>query len=193
MALLTIVAHPYQGSLSHAVAEALSEPPENDLIDLYRERFEPVLSAPELRDYLKDTPPDAPVQTMQRRLERASSLALVFPVWWGGPPAIMKGFFDRVLLPLWAFTVEEDGAVAGTLEWIDRVHVWCSLDAPDRAYAERTVTAMQQILGETTFSFCGIDPARVEWHVLQSISATTAEERAAWIEAARDTGLRPED
>lgn len=76
---------------------------EVDLLDLYAERFDPVLSEPGRRLY-RDVPANlAGVERYVERLRRAEGVIVVFPSWWYGMPAILKGYFDRVWLPGVAF------------------------------------------------------------------------------------------
>ncbi len=203
--LLVVSAHPFSGGFSRAVAQALGEAPGNEVVELYDGGFDPVLSTEELEHYLDGAAAGqthaggaahaaaAPsVASLQQRVRSARTLALSFPVWWGGPPAMLKGFFDRVLLPGFAFHICPDGRVSGGLTWIQRVHIFCTLDSVDSGYAERTVAAMKQILNETTFGFCGVPENRIEWHVIPAISSTTPEDRRRWLDAARETGLNPD-
>ncbi len=77
-----------------------------EIVDLYAERFDPVLSAEERRDYL-----DAPERNLARvaghveKLKRAEGLIFVYPTWYYGPPAMLKGWFERTWLPGSAFEI----------------------------------------------------------------------------------------
>jgi putative NADPH-quinone reductase len=79
---------------------------EVEVIDLYREGFDPVLSPEDWNDYLSDT--DRLIAQVQRHvdaLRRAEALVMVFPTWMYGPPALLKGWMERVWLPGVAFEV----------------------------------------------------------------------------------------
>ena len=78
-----------------------------DLIDLYRENFNPVMGEAEVAQYGKSLPPDA--ASAQAKLAASEAWVLLYPVWWSTPPAILKGFFDRVLTPGFAFKSESRG------------------------------------------------------------------------------------
>lgn len=62
--------------------------------DLYAEKFDPVLSEEE---YRRKTSFDPAVQTQAVDLEAADRVVVVHPDWWGDPPAILKGWVDRVI------------------------------------------------------------------------------------------------
>lgn len=51
----------------------------------------------------------------QQRVERADMLVFVFPIYWWSVPALLKGWFDRVLTVNWAYKVAEDGRIVGNL------------------------------------------------------------------------------
>ncbi len=104
MRVLVIYAHPDPDSLNGAIHReiltALSAAGhEVDDIDLYAEGFDPVLSAEERRDYFEPDLNRARVADYAARIEAAEGLVFCFPTWCLGPPAILKGFFDRVMVP----------------------------------------------------------------------------------------------
>ena len=125
MRALVIFAHPVEDSFSAAlhrtVVDSLTQKGwEVDDCDLYKEDFNPVLSANERRGY-HDYPENVePVQDYVERLTGADALFLVFPVWIFGFPAILKGFFDRVCVPGVAFRLE-NGLVQPNLENIRKL------------------------------------------------------------------------
>jgi len=108
MKLLLVIAHPLEDSFTFAVAQAArsaltAKGHAVDWLDLYRIDFDPRLTASERRGYF-DLPYDASdVADHVARLQAAEGLILVFPSWWFGFPAILKGWFDRVFAPDVAF------------------------------------------------------------------------------------------
>ncbi len=111
MRVLVVFAHPladsYQATLHRTTVEALrAAGHEVDDCDLYAEGFNPVLSAAERRHYHDLSVNRDPVAAYVSRLLAAEALVLCFPTWCFGPPAILKGFFDRVLMPGVSFTLE---------------------------------------------------------------------------------------
>jgi NAD(P)H dehydrogenase (quinone) len=104
MRVLVLFAHPLEDSFHAtlhrtAVAALRAAGHEVDDCDLYAEGFNPVLSAEERRHYHDLSRNKAPVAPYVARLQAAEALVLCFPTWCFGPPAILKGFLDRVLLP----------------------------------------------------------------------------------------------
>ena len=67
-----------------------------DLIDLHKDGFNPVMSASDLASWRKKEVTDPLIADYQQRLLKADHLIFIFPIWWEGMPALMKGFFDKV-------------------------------------------------------------------------------------------------
>jgi putative NADPH-quinone reductase len=86
---------------------------EVDLLDLYASGFDPVMGAEERRRYHDPGVNEAPVAEHLDRLRRAEALVLVYPTWWYGPPALLKGWLDRVWVPHATFTLPEPGRPIG--------------------------------------------------------------------------------
>lgn len=124
MRVLVVWAHPLADSFSAALFERVctaleAAGHEVDRLDLYRAGFEARLSRVE-RDAYHDLGADrTAVAEHIGRLQAAEGLVFVFPTWNFGVPAILKGWFERVLLPGVAFTVE-GGATRPGLHHIRR-------------------------------------------------------------------------
>ncbi|WP_421853091.1 NAD(P)H-dependent oxidoreductase [Oricola sp.] len=108
MKVLVVYCHPLAGSFTEAVRDALLEAlaaggAEIEVIDLYGEGFDPVLSAEELQNYIEPAVNTRLVERHVAALSAADALAFVYPTWWYGQPAMLKGWLDRVLLPEVAF------------------------------------------------------------------------------------------
>src|SRR5271166_264485 len=70
-----------------------------DLLDLYAESFQPALTANERRHYFDSPRNQSGLESYVARLKSAEALIVQFPTWCFGPPAMLKGFFDRLLIP----------------------------------------------------------------------------------------------
>jgi putative NADPH-quinone reductase len=110
MRVLVIYAHPVEGSFQSALHQqvlyALTEAGhEVDDCDLYGEGFQPVLNREERMAYHDADANRTGVQKEIDRILSCQGLVLVFPTWWYGMPAILKGYIDRVWLPGVAFEV----------------------------------------------------------------------------------------
>jgi putative NADPH-quinone reductase len=80
-------------------------------VDLYAEGFDPVMSRQERLDYQNTARNIRSVRKYDDQLAAAEAIVLVYPAWWYGMPAMLKGYFDRVWLPGVAFDVTPDGKV----------------------------------------------------------------------------------
>ncbi|MES1989718.1 MAG: NAD(P)H-dependent oxidoreductase [Pseudomonadota bacterium] len=114
MRILVIYAHPvdtsYVAAMRDAVLEGLGTGNHDTrILDLYAQNFEPCLSAEEHRLYLDETQNQNTIAEHIALIRWAEGLVFVFPTWWYGPPAILKGWLDRTLAPGVAFMLDEKG------------------------------------------------------------------------------------
>lgn len=105
---LVIYCHPDAGSLTAAVRDVVLDRlaaarAEVRLRDLYGEGFDPVLSADGFAAYVDESRNRAGVAGHVEDLLWCDTLIFVYPTWWYGLPAMLKGWMDRVLLPGVAF------------------------------------------------------------------------------------------
>lgn len=112
---LLVIGHPSPGSFSHAMAEAarqvLAEAGYTCAWhDLYAERFNPVQPVPESGNTASDDPL---VETHCRELAAADLIAVFHPNWWSQPPAIVKGWIDRVFRLDTAYAYPQDVGFEG--------------------------------------------------------------------------------
>ncbi|WP_457586802.1 NAD(P)H-dependent oxidoreductase [Ensifer canadensis] len=114
MRILLVLAHPLEDSFAASVAREANEAlvaggHSVDLLDLYREGFDPRLSMAERGSYFTDSYDASLTAGLIARLQAADGIVLVFPQWWFNFPAILKGFFDRVFVPGVAFDNDPAG------------------------------------------------------------------------------------
>lgn len=126
-----------------------------DVLDLYAENFDPRLDRTE-RDayYASDTVPAA-TALLAKQLTQASTLVLVFPTWWFGMPAMLKGWLDRVFFPGLAFEHASNfGPIKPKLTQLRNVVVITTLGSPwwvDCLVMRRPV---RRILKKAVFALC---------------------------------------
>ena len=126
MQVLAIFAHPLDDSLcrrlfDEATGTLRSEGHSVQVIDLYKDGFNPVLSRDEREKYFDDEFIHDELKHYQSELMKANTLLFCFPTWCLGPPAILKGFFDRLMKPGVSFVVQPSGDLAPNLTHIERV------------------------------------------------------------------------
>lgn len=122
MRVLYIYCHPVAESFHGAIREralgALARAGHDvDLLDLYAEEFDPVMSAEGRRTYHDTSLNRAGLEGYVRRLHSAEGLVVQFPVWSFGPPAMLKGFVDRMFMPGVGFDISDPGRVKRLLNF----------------------------------------------------------------------------
>lgn len=118
----------------------------------------------------------------------AEHLVWIHPVWWGGLPAITKGFIDRVFLPGFAFQYKENSA------WWDKLlkgrtaRIITTLDQPDWYYKLIYGRPSVNQLKKSTLEFCGIKPVGVTY--IGIIKTANEKQRTNWFEQVFKIGKR---
>ncbi len=112
MRALIVYSHPAEGSFNAAIRDLAVEKlrgvgAEVRVSDLYAEGFQPVLTNEEWSGYLDHPTNRRPVEAHCADIEWCDTLIFVYPTWWYGLPAMLKGWLDRVLLPEVAFLMPD--------------------------------------------------------------------------------------
>ena len=126
MRVLYVYCHPLPESFHAALkAEALAGLSEAghevDLLDLYAEGFDPVLTEDGRRHYHDTSRNRRGLEGYAARLDAAEALVFQFPTWTFGPPAMLKGFFDRLLMPGLGFDITDPSRVRPMLTRVKRI------------------------------------------------------------------------
>lgn len=126
MRVLVIFSHPvetsFQASMHQTVVQELrAAGHEVDDCDLYAEGFNPVMSREERIGYHEVPSNQIPVKRYIERLQWAEAVVFCFPTWCFGLPAMLKGFFDRVLMPGVAFDISDPANVKPSLTHIKHI------------------------------------------------------------------------
>ena len=115
MIVSLILAHPRPGSFNHAIAEAARDALQKKghqvaFHDLYSEGFEPVIPFEEIP---RGAAVDHAIAKYCDEIASADGIVIVHPNWWGMPPAILKGWVDRILRPGMAYEFLEGDSGEG--------------------------------------------------------------------------------
>ena len=129
-----VLAHPWHGSFNKAIVDTIVEELDNrkkpyQIIDLNKDGFNPTLLESDLALYSKGQTNDPMVREYQTHLSESNELVFVFPIWWYGMPAILKGFFDKVMLKNFAYEETSTG-LKGLLKHIKRTSLLTTSEAP---------------------------------------------------------------
>ena len=187
MKVSVILAHPDQASLNHALAQtSLSALKvlghEVYFHDLYREQFDPILPKEELPSSASLS---EPIATYCREISESDGIVLIHPNWWGQPPAILKGWIDRVLRAGVAYRFLEgdsgEGIPLGLLRAQTAV-IFNTSNTP--AEREKAVFGdpLQALWQTCTLEFCGVKAIR---RVMFGVVVTsTPKQRTEWLKQA---------
>ena len=189
MKVLVILGHQKAGSFCHAIAATAIErlrAAGHDVVfhDLYAEGFDPLLPHDEIS-------PAAPLPAVIQRhcdeVRAAEGYVVIHPNWWGQPPAILKGWLDRVLRQGVAYKFGPQGVIellAGR-----RAVVFTTSNTPRDAELALFGDPLENLWKTCVFGFCGVkDFCRRNF---ESIVMSTPQQRVAWLaEVAQITDAR---
>jgi len=136
MNCLVVTAHPLSNSLCMALTEqvvqTLKAAGHTVIIeDLYKMKFDPSLTENERKSYYETRYDDGEIRDCVKHLLEAEALVLLFPTWWFGFPAILKGWFDRVWGPGITYDHATDfGPIKPRLHLLKRVLAVTTMGAP---------------------------------------------------------------
>jgi len=181
--VLVILGHPSTDSFCSALAQTYIHSAKiagHDVrvLRLGDLRFDPVLH----HGYTQVQALEPDLLSAQADILWAEHLTWVFPVWWGGIPALMKGFIDRVFLPGFAFKYRAGKAFPDKLLKGRTAHLLVTLDTP--AWYYRWVYRMPAIhqMRRTTLALCGITPSKTL--LFGPVLGSTLTQRARWLKQA---------
>jgi NAD(P)H dehydrogenase (quinone) len=190
MRVLVIYCHPVAESFAAAAhrtfLEALIEAGhEVTDVDLYAENFDPVMSRQERLDYLDTDRNERPVKRYDEQLAAADAIVLVYPAWWYGMPAMLKGYFDRVWLPGVAFDVTPDGRVlTERLQRIRRIVVVTTYGGPWWMVRIALGDPARKIVSRAVRALCGRG-CRVDWYVQYNMDRATPRRLSRFLDRIR--------
>lgn len=176
-----VLGHPDAGSYCGALADTYAQAArqaghEVKLIRLGELDFDPVLH----QGYKTVQPLEPDLQAAQAAITWANHLVFVYPLWWGAMPALLKGFFDRVFLPGYAFKYRRNSPLWDRLLSGRSAQVFTTMDTPPWYY--RLVYSMpaHHQMRKTILEFCGIRPVRIT--SFGPLRHASDARKAAWLE-----------
>lgn len=122
------------------------------------------------------------------KIQWADHLVWIHPVWWGGLPAITKGFIDRLFLPGFAFKYRENSV------WWDKLlkgktgHIITTLDQPGLYYRFFFGRPSVNQLRKSVLEFCGVKPVKVTY--VGIIKTSDIKQREVWLEKIKLLGFK---
>jgi NAD(P)H dehydrogenase (quinone) len=122
------------------------------------------------------------------KIKTADHLVWIHPVWWGGLPAIMKGFIDRLFLPGLTYQYRENSIWWDKLLIGKTARIITTLDQPGWYYRLMYGRPSVNQLKKSTLEFCGVKPVKVTY--LGIIKTAKPEQRQKWINQIYNLGMQ---
>ncbi|WP_195985579.1 NAD(P)H-dependent oxidoreductase [Clostridium sp. D33t1_170424_F3] len=188
MNVSVILGHPYENSFNAAIAATVIKVLKANghtvmFHDLYRENFNPVIPKEEL---ISDQTKDPLVALHQQEIREADGIIIVHPNWWGQPPAILKGWVDRVLRETIAYTFPEGDTGGGLPIGLLKAKtglVFNTSNTPKKREIEKFGDPINRLWKDCIFDFCGVPIFdRIMFRVVADSSRA---EREEWLKQAR--------
>lgn len=184
MKILIVLAHPNPASFNHAIALHAKSTLEGlghsvTFVDLYKEKFDPLLPGEEIP---RDVKLPAIIERHCKEATEADGIIIVHPNWWGMPPAILTGWVDRIMRPGLAYEFIEgdsgEGVPVGLLK-ADKAIVFNTSNTFEQRERQIFGDPLDHIWKDCIFDLCGIkETYRRTFGV---IVTSTTEERHNWL------------
>ena len=160
MQVLVVFAHPNPKSFNHAIMESfisgLKEAGHTcEISDLYAVGFNPVFNSADFSQFTGNEMPEE-VLAEQKKVSNAGALVFIYPVWWWAAPAILKGWYDRVLSYGYAYKSGEHGEPVGLLKHKKVLHITTTLGNKDEYRGTGIEEAMKAVDKASFTGVCGI-------------------------------------
>jgi NAD(P)H dehydrogenase (quinone) len=179
--------HPNNESFNFALAEAYKKGAENSGAEIKEIIIRDLDFNPNLQfGYQKRMELESDLIKAWEIIQWADHLVWIHPVWWGGLPAVTKGFIDRLFLPGLAFKYRENSVWWDKLLTGKTAHIITTLDQPSWYYRIFYGRPSINQLKKSTLEFCGIKPVKVTY--IGIIKNAKEEQRKKWIEKVYSLG-----
>ncbi|MDX5371118.1 MAG: NAD(P)H-dependent oxidoreductase [Pseudomonadaceae bacterium] len=187
--ILMILGTPKRDSLCHAIAEAYLRGARARghavrQLNLGELQFDPILR----EGFGQNQALEPDLLEAQRQIHWAEHLVFVYPVWWGGVPALLKGFFDRIFLPGFAFKYRNRSQLWDKLLSGRTADLLVTLDTPPWYFRWVYGAPAHRQMVRTILGFCGIKTRRLA--EFAPVRPSTEEQRQSWLRKAESLGAR---
>lgn len=185
--IVLINGHPNKDAFNFGIAEAYKKGAENAGVEVKEIIIADLQFNPNLQfGYQKRIELEPDLIDAWEKIQWADHLVWVHPVWWGGLPAITKGFIDRLFLPGFAFQYRENSMWWDKLLAGKTAHIITTLDQPSWYY--RLVYGRPSVnqLKKCTLEFCGIKPVKITY--IEPIKKAELFLRKKWLDKIEKLG-----
>lgn len=187
--ILIINGHPNKDAFNYGIAKAYKKGAENSGAEVKEIIIADLKFNPNLQfGYQKRTELEPDLTEAWEKIKWAEHLVWIHPVWWGGLPAILKGFIDRLFLPGFAFQYKENSVWWDKLLKGKTAHIITTLDQPSWYYWLVYGRPSVNQLKKATLEFCGVKPVKVTYFGI--VKTATNELRKKWLDKVEELGRR---
>ena len=185
-----IQGHPDAGArhFGHALADEYAKGAEDGGHDVMRIDVA-TLDFPLLRtkeDFEKGNPPDS-IKVAQEAIKWADHLVILYPLWHGSMPAVLKGFFEQVFRPGFGAEYQKSGRMPKKLLVDKSARIVVTMGMPAFIYRWLFFAHSLKSLKRNILAFCGIKPIRTT--LIGNIEGMTDKQRMAWLDELRGLGM----
>jgi putative NADPH-quinone reductase len=188
MRISVILAHPDSESFNHSIARTALEAIKANghtvfYHDLYQEKFDPLLQTEEIE---KDVDLPATIKKHCDEIAAADGIVIVHPNWWGQPPAILKGWVDRVLRPGVAYEFLEGDNGEGVPKGLLKAHAALVFNTSNtETQREKDVFGdpLETIWKNCVFGLCGV--TNLHRRIFNVVVTSTEDQRKNWLDSVR--------
>jgi len=185
MKISVILGHPKKGSFNHAIAQAVVDALHKNLHevfyhDLYDERFDPILDHGEMFKECRLSPA---IKLYCKEISGSDAIIIVHPNWWGQPPAILKGWIDRVLRPGVAYDFLDGNNGEGVPKGLLRAKtalIFNTSNTPSHREMKVFGDPLSALWEKCIFNLCGVKDVRRKMYNV--IVASTPKQREMWLQ-----------
>jgi putative NADPH-quinone reductase len=184
MKVVIVFNHPYEKSYCNAILKAVisglrKSNYEVDIIHLDKENFNPVMTADDLKGFVNRSPIDPKVIEYKKRLEGASHLIFIFPIWWELMPAMTKGFIDKVIFPGVAYDYKPNGFMKKKFTNVQSITLITTMNTHSFFYRLIFGNAIKKAFFTGTFWKMGYKNRK--WISLNMVKMVSEQKRKKWL------------
>lgn len=185
--IMVVIGHPVSSSLCEALGRAYRDGAQSaghevTLFSLAEMAFDPILH----HGYRREQPLEPDLQAAYKALTECDHLVLVFPLWCGDMPALLKGFIERILQPDLIARENTESAMNWSIFRNKTARIVMTMGMPVSIYRFWYRGHALKLLSRNILNFIGIKPVR---NTLFGMVATSKpQQREGWLEEVRELG-----
>ncbi len=193
MKAMIVFAHEGEQSFNHEILNRVKATCEKagvpyQVRDLYKMKFNPVFDASDMRN-VENQQVSADVEEEQELLTEADLLVMIYPVWWWSPPAILKGYLDRVFTLNFAFRYKANG-LQGLLTGKRAIVLTTTRASDKERRSEGFGQVVEKQIADGTLAFMGYEVTYKNFDEVPYVSDSERQQMLVDVETLMSSHLR---